>query len=84
MKYNAKNEFDKIEKDNAALLKLIGEKLAARGVSYRAEGISGGHVGTIMDIRGRLKEALASMMFTANCDEEKVFDEIEKLIKKAK
>jgi hypothetical protein len=84
MKYNAKNEFEKIEKDNAALLKLISEKLAARSVSYRAEGINGGHVGTIMDIRKRLKEALASMMFTANCNEEKVFAEIEKLIKKAK
>jgi hypothetical protein len=37
-----------------------------------------------MDIRLRLRETLASMMFTANCEEEKVYAKIERLIKKAK
>ncbi|MDD5597228.1 MAG: hypothetical protein PHV82_04750 [Victivallaceae bacterium] len=84
MTYNARKEFEKIEKDNAALLKLIADKLAERSAIYRGEGIHGGHVGTIMDIRHHLRETLAMMMFTANCKEEEVYAEIKRQIKKVK
>ncbi len=43
-KYDHEKDFDRIEKDNAILLKLISDKLAARSAAYRAEGIHGGHV----------------------------------------
>jgi hypothetical protein len=83
-KYNHEKDFEKLEKDTSILLKLITGELERKSAEYRKEGIHGGHVGTYMDIRLRLRETLASMMFTANCEEEKVYAKIERLIKKAK
>jgi len=84
MTYNHKKEFEKIEKDAGILLKLIAEELNRRSAAYHAEGIHGGHVGTIMDIRHHLKEVLASMMYEQDSTEEQVFAEIERQIKKTK
>jgi hypothetical protein len=82
MTYNHKKKFEKIEKDNAALLKLLAKELKKRSAEYHAEGIHGGHVGTILDIRHHLKEVLASMMYEEDSTEEQVFAEIDRQIKK--
>ena len=80
MKYNAKAEFEKNEKDNEILMKMLKEMLAERSTKYRKEGLHGGHVGTLMHVRSKLKELYASMTLTPNCEEEKINAEIEKKI----
>lgn len=83
-KYDHKKDFNRIEQDNKILLQLIAEELANRSKEYRAEGIHGGHVGTIGYMRTELMETLASMMYDEYSTEEQVHNKIEKMITKAK
>ena len=83
-KYDHEKDFNRIEQDNTMLLQLIADELAARSKEYRAEGIHGGHVGTIGYMREELMQALASMMYDEDSTEEQVSNKIEKMITKAK
>ncbi len=81
---DARSEFERAERDCRVLLKMLGTKIRRDAEKSRAGGIDWGTVGSIKHVRGQLKEALASMLYTANCDETEVHGNIEAEIKNFK
>ena len=77
---NATIEYEKLQRQNAKLLKLIATELKNHETEAKKEDLHYGHVGDVQHVKQLLKELLTSLRGVA--DEERMHAKIEEEINK--
>lgn len=77
---NATIEYEKLQRQNAKLLKLIGTELKNHETEAKKEDLHYGHVGDVKHVKQLLKELLTSLRGAT--DEERMHAKIEEEINK--